>query len=111
MLPAHLPAAGYFTLHNAGKSTVILTGATSRACGVLMLHKSSGGGGMASMSDVDRVTVPAGASFAFAPNGYHLMCMDPTSAMKHGVSIPVTLQFADGKSLAVDFVVRDARGQ
>jgi copper(I)-binding protein len=110
-LPAHLPAAGYFIIHNAGKSEIVLTGASSAACGMLMLHKSSTASGMASMSDIDRVVVPAGGALAFAPNGFHLMCMDATPALRPGARIPVTLRFANGRSLTTDFLVKNARGQ
>ena len=70
-LPAHLPAAGYFTLHNAGKDPLALTAASSPACGMLMLHKSTQSGGMGSMEDVASVPVPAGGDIKFAPGGYH----------------------------------------
>jgi copper(I)-binding protein len=109
-MPAKLPAAGYFTLHNAGSNAVALAGASSPACGMLMLHKSSTENGMSSMSDMATVLVPAGAKVGFAPGGYHLMCDDPTPVMKHGARVPVTLQFQDGKTLATTFVVKDARG-
>ena len=39
-LPGNLPAGGYFTLHNGSDKTVTLDGASSPACGILMLHKS-----------------------------------------------------------------------
>ena len=109
-MPAHLPAAGYFTLRNTGKSQVILTGASAGACGMLMLHKSSSENGMSSMSGMDSIPVPPRHTVSFAPNGYHLMCEDPNSALKHGAKVPVKLQFADGKTLMVNFVVKDARG-
>src|SRR5262245_40812211 len=86
-LPAKLPAAGYFTLTNTGKVEVALTGASSPACGMLMLHKSTQSGGMGSMEDVTGVAVPAGGTITFAPGGYHLMCMDPTPAIKPGAKV------------------------
>ena len=110
-MPANLPAAGYFTIHNAGASKVTLIGASSGACGMLMLHKSSTGSGISSMSDVESLDVPAGGAIAFAPNGFHLMCMDPTPAMKHGTTVTVTLKFAGGKTLTAPFSVKNARGQ
>ncbi len=77
-LPAHLPAGGYFTIHNGGSRDVQrLPVRQSAACGMLMLHKSSDTSGMDSMSDMDSVAVAAGATLAFAPGGYHLMCTDP----------------------------------
>lgn len=63
-LPASVPSGGYFILHNAGSTSVTLTGASSPACGMLMLHKTSsmdgmsGMSGMARMDDVAEVEVP-----------------------------------------------------
>src|SRR5581483_4410457 len=68
-LPAGLPAAGYFVLHNAGAKDAALTGAQSPACGMLMLHRSTTLNGMSSMNEVLSVTVPAHGRLAFAPGG------------------------------------------
>lgn len=109
-LPAGLPAGGYFTLHNGSAKTVTLTGASSPACGMLMLHKSESMGGMSHMDDVAQIDVAPGASVRFAPGSYHLMCMDPKPTLKVGASVPVTLSFADGGKLDVRFAVRNAAG-
>jgi hypothetical protein len=111
MLPGKLPAGGYFTLHNASQTSVTLTGASSPGCGMLMLHKSESMNGMASMEDVKSVPVPAGGFVAFAPGGYHLMCMNPTAAMKPGARVPVSLQFADGTRIVSAFAVKNAMGK
>lgn len=110
-LPEGLPAAGYFTLHNDGTQTVSLTGAESKACGMLMLHQSSEQGRMSRMRDVTSVPVPPGASVRFAPGGYHLMCMHPTAEMKPGASVAVTFEFSDGARSTAPFAVRNAKGQ
>jgi copper(I)-binding protein len=110
-LPAGLPSGGYFMIENAGEHDAVLTAASSAACGMLMLHKSENNNGMASMMDMPSVAVPAGGAVSFKPGGYHLMCMQPTAAMKPGVSVPVTLQFADGSKMTASFAVRDAKGQ
>jgi copper(I)-binding protein len=110
-LPAKLPAGGYFTLRNAGAVSASLTGASSPACGMLMLHKSDMGSGMASMEMVDGIAIPAGGSVSFSPGGYHLMCTDPTSTMKPGTKVPVTLEFEGGAKLTAVFAVKDARGR
>src|SRR5690348_2252534 len=95
-LPANLPAGGYFELRTAGRWPVILTGAASDACGMLMLHKSERKSGMESMSDVNAIDIPTGGTLKFAPGGYHLMCMNPRPVMKPGAAISVTLNFSDG---------------
>ena len=110
-LPAGLPAGGYFTLHNAGAQDAVLTGASSPACGMVMLHMSKDEGGMSQMMMVDSVTVPAHGEIAFKPGGYHLMCMKPTAAMTPGATISVTLDFAGASKTEARFTVKDAKGE
>jgi len=110
-LPAGLPAAGYFTLHNGSAKEVALASASSSACGMLMMHKSEEQGGMGSMEDVSSVAVPAGGTVKFAPGGYHLMCMNPTAAIKPGGSVSVKLGFSDGSQVDALFAVRNAQGK
>jgi hypothetical protein len=108
-LPGTVPSGGYFTVHNAGDKPVSLTGASSPACGMLMLHKSETQGGVASMEMMDGIDVPPRGSVQFAPGGYHLMCMEPK--MKPGVKVPVKLEFASGANVTASFTVKDAKGQ
>jgi hypothetical protein len=110
-LPAPSPSGGYFTLKNTGTSAIVLTGARSPACGMLMMHQSMDTGGMSSMQDVANIPVAAGGSVKFAPGGYHLMCTDPTSAVKPGGSVSVTLQFSDKTTASADFAVKNAQGK
>jgi copper(I)-binding protein len=110
-LPAHLPAAGYFDLHNKGQWPATLTGADSPECGMLMLHKSEQKNGMDRMADVTSVDIPAGQTVKFAPGGYHLMCMDAGAAMKPGAVAPVRLHFSDGSVASVPFAVKGLTGK
>lgn len=110
-LPAPSPSGGYFTMKNTSAADITLTGAKSPACGMLMLHLSKEMGGMSSMEDVTSVPVPAGGEVRFAPGGYHLMCMDPTAAIKPGGSVPVTFKFADKSEATANFAVRNAQGK
>jgi copper(I)-binding protein len=110
-LPAKVPAGGYFTLRNSGAGQVVLTGAQSPACSMLMLHRSSQSGGMSRMEDVASMPVAPGQSVKFAPGGYHLMCMNPSPDMKPGGSVTVTLRFSDGNTATTAFAVRNAQGK
>lgn len=104
-------SGGYFTLHNGGGKPVVLTGADSPGCGMLMIHKSEDKGGMSSMSHVSEVPVAAGADVQFTPGGFHLMCMDTKPAVTPGATVPVTLSFKDGGQLTTQFAVRNAAGK
>ncbi len=110
-LPAGLPDGGYFTLRNPSAKKVTLVGASSPACGMLMLHRSETMSGMSSMSDVESVDIPPGATVKFAPGGYHMMCINPTAAIKQGGRVLVTLEFSDHSRLPVQFAVRGANGK
>jgi copper(I)-binding protein len=106
-----IPAAGYFTLSNSSATPQTLIGASSSACGLLMLHQSVTKNGVEQMIMVPKVPVAAHGTLQFAPGGYHLMCMSPAAAMRPGQSVPVTLQFEGGASLSANFPVRGATGK
>ena len=108
-LPAGLPAGGYFIIRNQGSTDLAIIGATSGACGMLMVHQSTNKGGMSGMGMLDRVALPAGGSVTFSPGGFHLMCDRPS--MNAGDKVPVVLKLSDGTSVAVTFTVRDAKGR
>jgi copper(I)-binding protein len=105
------PAAGYFTLKNDTGNAVELTGASSTACGMVMLHETKQVNGVETMMMVKTIKVPAHGSFSFAPGGYHLMCMQPQMSMQVGASVPVVLKFADGKTLTATFPVKGPGGK
>lgn len=102
------PAAGYFTLTNNGATERTLVGASSPACGMLMLHKSVRENGVDKMLPVKSIPVPAHGRVTFAPGGFHLMCMQPAATVRPGASVSVTLTFKDGTTLSGTFPVRSA---
>lgn len=110
-MPLSIPSGGYFTLSNGTDKNMVLTGAASPACGMLMMHQSVNVGGREEMRAVSSLDVPAGGSVAFAPGGYHLMCMKAKPAIKPGATVPVTLMFKDGTKLTSNFPVRNALGK
>lgn len=108
VLPGALPAGAYVVLHNDGDRPVSLTGASSPAYGMAMLHESSQAGGSSRMRMVDAIAIPAHGTQALAPGGYHLMLMDAKQAVHPGDRVRITLQFGDGSTLPVDFLARPA---
>jgi periplasmic copper chaperone A len=100
------PAGGYFTLHNDTPKQIELTGASSSACGMVMLHQTKETNGVERMLPVKSVTVPAHGTVKFQPGGYHLMCMKPNDTMAVGYDVPVTLKFSDGNAITTPFRVK-----
>lgn len=108
LLPS-IPAGGYMRLDNGTDHTVLLIGASSPACGIMMLHKTVSENGMDKMVPVRNIAIPAHGRFTLRPGHYHIMCMQPR--MDPGETVPVTLEFVHAPSVTVRFTVYGANGR
>jgi len=106
-LPADLPAAGYLTLINTGAKPLNLIAATSPAYTQVTLHRTVNQGGGMRMTAVEHITIDAHSNLDFAATGYHMMLMQATKPLRPADRVPITLRFADGSSLLVQFEVRN----
>jgi hypothetical protein len=109
-LPANLPAAGYATLRNVGDRPVTLVGASTLDYGVIMFHESRNQHGVEQMVPIDSVRIEPHSQVSFAPEGFHIMLMQPKRTVQPGDHVSITLRFADGQSLQVQFDVRKTDG-
>ena len=105
-LPAGLPAGGYAKVTNDTTKEVKLIGASSPKYGMVMLHQTVNKNGMSNMVHVDAIAIAPHKSMAFTPGDYHIMLMDPKPGIEPGQKVPVTLKFAGGQTVTVDFEVR-----
>ncbi len=105
-LPAGVPAGGYATLINTGDKPVTLIGASSAVFAEAMVHRSIARAGTMEMSPVERITIDPHSTLDFAASGYHLMLMQPSRSLVAGSYVPITLRFAGGGQLTVQFEVR-----
>ena len=105
-LPAGVPAGGYMTLTNTGDKTLMLIAVSSPDYGEVSMHRSIERQGMMEMTPVAQIAIVAHSSLNFAATGYHFMLMQPSKSVKLGDRVPITLRFADGASLTVQFEVR-----
>lgn len=98
--------AVYFTLKNASKRAVFVVGVTSPLASGGMIHETSTVDGQSRMRMRDRVTVPGGASVAFAPEGLHVMLSGLSKPLEVGDKVPLTLQLDHGGSVDFTATVR-----
>jgi len=105
-LPAGVPAAGYFTVHNQGNQPIALVGARSPAYGTVMMHQTLDEGRISKMVRIHRIDIAPGGTVSFHPRSYHLMLMHPKRDIFLGSKIPVTLEFSDGQKVTTEFEVR-----
>ncbi len=111
LLPGDLPLAGYFDLANHGKRAVTLTAASSPEFKMVHMHRSIEQDGKSMMVPAGNLEIKPGDTLRFAPGGYHLMLMNRVKPLKVGNEVPITLRFADHKSLRVMFEVKGAETQ
>ena len=96
------PGVVYLTIRNTGAAEDVLTGITTPAADMPMLHETVVTDGIASMPHVASVPVPAGGTIALEPGGFHAMLMGLTQVLEKGATFPVTLTFRDAGAVTVD---------
>ncbi|MBY4868563.1 copper chaperone PCu(A)C [Burkholderia anthina] len=110
-MPGDTPSGGYFKLMNMSDKPVDLVGVSTDAFGMSMLHETQSSGSTSKMVMVDKASVPANGTLAFAPGGYHVMFEKAKKPLTVGSSIPVTFRFSDGESVEAQCAVKSAAGK
>ncbi|MBB3259770.1 hypothetical protein F4827_004784 [Paraburkholderia bannensis] len=110
-MPGDTPSGGYFKLMNMSDKGIDLVGVSTDAFGVSMLHQTQSSGSTSKMVMVDKASIPANGTLAFAPGGYHVMFEHAKKPLVVGSSIPVTFKFGDGESVDAQCAVKNAAGQ
>jgi copper(I)-binding protein len=107
-LPKPAPSAGYFTIKNSGHNDVKLTGASSPAYGMVMLHQTTEHNGMSRMSAAHDVVIPAMGELEFKPGGHHAMLEEPTSQAVVGSKVDMAFAFDSHEKTTAQCEVRPA---
>ena len=103
------PGSAYFTVHGGAHPTTLVAVSAPFALRAemhesmpdLSMHMDHGMEPAMTMAPVKDVTVPAGGEVKFAPGGKHVMLIDVAPRVQSGDTVPLTLQFADGKKIEV----------
>jgi copper(I)-binding protein len=90
------PGAAYFTLHGGPSDATLIDVSADIAIRAEMHESMTGAGGMAAMTPLRSVAVPAKATVAFAPGGRHVMLFGINAKAKAGRIYNLTLNFANG---------------
>ncbi|MDX1609285.1 MAG: copper chaperone PCu(A)C [Halofilum sp. (in: g-proteobacteria)] len=105
--PGAQVGVGYFVLVNEGETDARLVAAAAPVAGRVTLHRSVEADGVARMEHQrDGVVVPAGGRLAFQPGGYHLMLMQLARPLAEGDRVPLTLEFEQAGTVAVELEVK-----
>jgi hypothetical protein len=105
--PRATTAVGYLVLTNTGTESRSLLRILSPASDRVMIHRSSiDHNGVARMWPLGELTLRAGETLRFDPNGFHVMFMDITTPFVAGTKVPLSLLFEDEKEVTVMLEVR-----
>jgi periplasmic copper chaperone A len=104
--PGVANASAYMTLTNTGNEDIVLTGASSPIAGSVLLHSTMNHDGMLHMTEVETLTIPAGAEVRLESGGTHLMLTALKQTPTPGTDVELTLEFADGETRALQLPVR-----
>ncbi len=103
--PSARMLAAYMTIENSGDEERVLSAVTSPDFGHVMLHKSEVVDGVARMSHVGELAIPAQGRLELAPGSYHLMMPAPKERLTEGDQVTFELVFGDDR-LSVQADVR-----
>ncbi|TPW10797.1 MAG: hypothetical protein FD130_2122, partial [Halothiobacillaceae bacterium] len=87
---------------------VTLTTLSSPAFASIEIHESQQHGDMLHMEQHKELAIAAHHRVVFAPNGLHLMLIDPQRPLRAGESVAVTLQFDQSPAITVSLPVKGA---
>ena len=100
--------AAYLVIANPGASAQTLVSVSSPDFAAVEIHTSQIVNGVASMTPVKNLTLPAQGQQRFAPGGAHLMLLQPKRALHAGDPVRLRLHFSNATTLDVAAQVRRA---
>ncbi len=103
--PGAAVLAGFGELRNGGRAQLTITGVRSPQFRHVMLHETVFAQGEARMEMRAKLPIAAHAARTLAPNGLHLMLMQPHAALQAGQKISVEFDCGDART-QVFFPVR-----
>jgi copper(I)-binding protein len=95
-MPGMQMTAGYLTLHNNTDEDIAIDRVTSPQFGKVEMHETVIEDGVARMSALGELVLPAAAAVEFKPGGKHLMLMRPGENLD-----TVTLEFHSGDAVVL----------
>lgn len=96
---------GYLVITNTGENEDALIDVKADFPRV-MIHQTTQTNGIARMSHVGHLDIPAGETVDLVPGGYHIMFMGLDAPFEVGQSIPATLVFENAGEVEVTFKVK-----
>ena len=106
MPPMSSMTAAYVMMENFGDSDRVIVAGSTEIADSLEFHESRVDDGMASMEEVNNLTIPKGGSLELKSGSYHIMLTGLKRSLKEGEIVSLRLSFAGGKTQEIPFTVK-----
>ncbi|MBA4047448.1 MAG: hypothetical protein C0476_02770 [Sphingomonas sp.] len=104
--PGQSAGGGFLTITNTGKQADRLMSATSPAAAEVQIHTVSMTDGIMRMRELPGgLEIPAGATVALKPAGFHIMLIGLKTPLKQGKMVPAELRFQRAGKVKINFKV------
>ena len=104
--PGIKATGGFMLLRNTGATDRQLIKAASPIASVVELHTHLNENGVMKMREVPRIEIKAHGQTELKPGSFHVMLIDLTAPLNEGDKVPITLEFDDGSTLAIEAPVK-----
>ena len=104
--PVSPNTALFLTLQNSDRVDRVLSKVSTPASKATEIHLTRKADKGMKMEHVQEVTIKAGETVTFSPEGYHIMLIGLKKPLVEGVSVPVTLTFKNGEVLTIEAPVK-----
>ncbi|ACZ41433.1 protein of unknown function DUF461 [Thermobaculum terrenum ATCC BAA-798] len=98
--------SAYMTITNNGGAEDALIGVSTDIASSAMIHRTEVKGGVASMTMVDRLPIPAHGKVELSPGGYHIMLEGLRQQLSPGDEVVLRLRFERAGEVMVRAEVR-----
>jgi len=109
--PTVTTMAAYLKLHNNTDADIIIVEASSPEFDEAMVHQTKVEEGVATMSHMDSLIVPAKSSVELTPMGTHIMLIEADEPLAHGSSATIVLVSNDGQTFTNKVDVKQGPNQ
>ncbi len=96
--PSARVLTAYMQLHNPSEQAQTITAISSPQFKRVSMHRTEVVDDIARMLPVEHIRIAPGKFAELKPGGMHLMMHQPNKRYKHGDSVELILQFADGSN-------------
>ncbi|TKB45301.1 copper chaperone PCu(A)C [Thalassotalea mangrovi] len=106
LIPGTQVTSAYMTISNNSDKDITLVSVSGNVSKRIEIHEHTMKGGMMQMGKLDSIIIKANDEVILQPHGLHLMVFNPSSPVKAGEQVELTLHFDNDQQTKVIIPVK-----